>query len=123
MSRESSPKGPSPAAANAPTAGQTRELLGTCFTTINAYMEGEMSVHVEEWKFVEQCNEVLRQRYGRLGERADTIAEAVKDTQAQLDLLPTYFSKVDDLERNLEALETVARGLDEYTKALEARFP
>jgi hypothetical protein len=107
----------------APTTASSKELLTNCFNAVHTYMEGEMSVQIEEWKFIDQCHDVLRARYAKIGEKAETVGAEVRATQEQLELLPTYFAKVDDLERSLESLEAVARGLEEYTKALEKRFP
>jgi hypothetical protein len=121
VSRESSPKAPSPGA-TAATGLSSRELLSNSFNAIHTYMEGEMGVQIEEWQFVEQCHEAVRSRYAKIGVKAQLVAQETKTTQDLLEQLPTYFGKVDDLERSLDALEAVAKGLEEYTKALERRF-
>ena len=102
VSREASPKAPSPGSTSSQS---SKELLGTCFNALHSFMEGEMSVQIEEWNFVDQCHDVLRARYAKIGEKATAVGATVRGTQEQLDQLPTYFAKVDELERNLKALE------------------
>lgn len=99
-----------------------QENLSKCFGDLRTYMEGEMSIQAEEWAFVERCNHVLRHRYGKLNQRADVVVASVQETQRMLDKLPEYYSKVDELDRNLEALEMVVNGLDVYSKVLETKY-
>jgi hypothetical protein len=81
-----------------------------------------MCVQQEEWLFVDKCNATLRARYARLNQRADVVTHAVEEARKLVDRLPEYYSKVDELERTLDALELVSSGLDNYSKVLEKKY-
>lgn len=123
MSQAAAPVVPPQAAAPPPPPPVTPEAATVqCLSDIQRYISSEMAVQQEEWTFVDKCNASLRARYARLNQRADVVTHAVEEARKLMDRLPEYYSKVDELERTLDALELVANGLDTYTKVLEGRF-
>lgn len=102
-------------------AAATAALVQAC-RDVQVYVESEMNVQSEEWRFVDKCHAALRARYGRLGQRADAVVHSIQEAHHVMSRLPEYYTKVDELLRNLEALELVANGLDTYSKVLEEKY-
>lgn len=76
----------------------------------------------EEWDFLQKCNEVTVARYRALAGRANQVIERVNEAQQQMEHLPEYVADIEKLERSVEVLETIAKGIDTYSKQLEQRF-
>jgi hypothetical protein len=103
-------------------ASDPTELLAKAFRDINDYMTSEMNQQVEEWAFIDRCNAVLSGKYEELNGKAQSSIDAIQRCQEEVDKLPVYFSRVEELERNIDVLEEVMKGLGAYTAALTQMF-
>lgn len=113
------------ASSSSATCGGSEEAaaaLSTFFDHMKAYVTSETEVQAEEWRFMERCNAALRARYAKLRQQADVVVHAVSESQTVLARLPEFYGKVDELTRSLDALESVAAGLDTYSSVLEDMY-
>ena len=103
-------------------AASPHEAMEQFYKDVKAFLESEMAMQEEEWAYLLRSNTLLLTRYRELNARANAVTATVEQAQQHLDLLPTYFTKIEQLERNIETIESVVRGLDQYSRILEQRF-
>jgi hypothetical protein len=104
------------------TTAAANETLNQFFEDTRAYLESEMAMQEEEWNYLLACNQLLLFKYRELNMKAANVGAVLDDAQRHLLQLPEHFSKLDQLERNIEILEAVMKGLDQYSRVLEDRF-
>mmetsp|Transcript_45113 Transcript_45113/g.52175 ORF Transcript_45113/g.52175 Transcript_45113/m.52175 type:complete len:178 (-) Transcript_45113:92-625(-) len=102
--------------------GAPEAALAAYFEQMRAYVASETEVQAEEWRFMDRCNGALRARYAKLRQQADVVVQAVSDSQSALARLPEFYGKIDELTRSLEALESIAAGLETYSLVLEDMY-
>lgn len=89
---------------------------------VRSFLESEMAMQEEEWAYLMRAHTLMLHRYRSLNVRAEEVLQTCEQAKVHLSKLPEYFSKVDHLERNIETLESVVAGLDQYSRILEEKY-
>ena len=119
-----------PSESGAPTAAaSTQQLqvdaaaqLGQFYDDVHGYIEGEMAVQQEEWDFIARANEALTSKYNEVGLRVENATGSIRSNNEQLEKLPEVYAQIDELEKQIAALEGTMKSVDAYTGALEKQF-
>lgn len=102
----------------------TVSSLQDTFTSFHKYVEAESKISQEQWRFFALCNEKVGLEFEEVSKHATAALGMVGETNAIIaNALPEGFVlDLEQLEANLDALETIAKGLEEYSFALERRY-
>jgi hypothetical protein len=102
----------------------TTAALQDSFKSFHNYVESEAKLSQEQWKFLALCNKKVEMEFNEVAQHADAALSVVSSTNDCIakSLPEGFVSDLEQLERNLDALETVSKGVEEYSLALERRY-
>eukprot|EP00658_Telonema_sp_P-2_P041178 TRINITY_DN29447_c0_g1_i1.p1 TRINITY_DN29447_c0_g1~~TRINITY_DN29447_c0_g1_i1.p1 ORF type:complete len:134 (+),score=22.00 TRINITY_DN29447_c0_g1_i1:45-446(+) len=98
--------------------------LQESFSSFHNYVEAEARLSQEQWRFLALCNQKVEAEFNEVAQHADVALSVVGQTNDCIsNAVPEGFVlDLEQLERNLDALETVSKGVEEYSLALERRY-
>ncbi len=106
----------------APVGPRAHAELRQLAADLTTYVDGELDLHEQDWVLLAQCNDLLSDRYAGLTQRAAGVRASLDLVEKEYEALAPYFSQIEHLESNLTALEGTVKVLDDYSRALEAKF-
>eukprot|EP00759_Apiculatamorpha_spiralis_P012911 PhF_6_TR19758/c0_g1_i1/m.28820/K16750/BLOC1S2; biogenesis of lysosome-related organelles complex 1 subunit 2 len=101
---------------------QLKDATQAFAESLSKVVDGEVRVMDEDLKLLESSNLVLGRRYEGLAKRATTLRTDVQQMQQSYNTVASYFSQIDELESNITLLESLVKGLDDYSKRLERKM-
>lgn len=86
------------------------------------YLRGELEGTAEEYKLLEQMNQVTINKYSEMKHIAMNISRAMVELDDKYRSLQPYLDQIDQIEESVSNLEQAAYRLDAYSKRLESKF-
>eukprot|EP00760_Papus_ankaliazontas_P015112 PhM_4_TR1634/c0_g1_i1/m.8927/K16750/BLOC1S2; biogenesis of lysosome-related organelles complex 1 subunit 2 len=99
-----------------------KDATATLTNSVSNLIEGEARVVDEDMKLLEGVNLVLGRRYEGLASRAETVRKDITELHESYVNVAPYFTQIDELESNVTLLESLVKGLDEYSRRLEKKM-
>jgi hypothetical protein len=103
-------------------AGAAPQELAKFYGEVEKLIETEMQLQAEEWAFLLAANEMYVQKFSFVDAQATGYAASVAGARERLRELPACYAAIEELESNITVIESIASGLDEYSRILEKRF-
>ncbi|CAG8536778.1 8147_t:CDS:2 [Acaulospora morrowiae] len=89
------------------------------FNKVAEYLKGEMLATNEDYKLLENMNNVTRDRYKEMsGMAQNLVVEMAKLQRIYIDIEP-YIQQIDEVCEQIDFLEKVTSELDDYSKELD----
>jgi hypothetical protein len=111
-----------PAPGRTPDAEHARKNLEHFFTSVKDVVEGEMLIQDADWQFIASASGVLVKKYDGIAEKALQVTSVIDQVEAQYEALAPYFSQIDELESNIDMLESLTKAVEAYGKGLEEKY-
>ncbi|KAF9354115.1 biogenesis of lysosome- organelles complex 1 subunit 2 [Mortierella sp. NVP85] len=92
------------------------------FRKIAEYVRSEMLAMGEDYKLLENMNNMTRERYGELAVVAQELMQEVGKLRTTYTDFEPYLARIDEISEQAEVISNIANELDEYTKSLETRL-
>eukprot|EP01122_Echinamoeba_exundans_P017157 TRINITY_DN8948_c0_g1_i1.p1 TRINITY_DN8948_c0_g1~~TRINITY_DN8948_c0_g1_i1.p1 ORF type:complete len:164 (+),score=53.64 TRINITY_DN8948_c0_g1_i1:563-1054(+) len=92
------------------------------FDHLGAYLKGELLATSDDYKLLEQMNQVAKSKYEDMTTMAATLVRHMQELQDKYQKYQPYLAKIDEVESSLTELEKTCLLLDEYTLKLENKF-
>eukprot|EP00668_Euglena_longa_P029776 GGOE01037147.1.p2 GENE.GGOE01037147.1~~GGOE01037147.1.p2 ORF type:complete len:117 (-),score=42.70 GGOE01037147.1:133-483(-) len=92
--------------------------LERAFEQTAAIVQGEAELYCKDLTLLENVNTALASKYATMCQSGQHVKEALSALHQKYQDLEPYFAQVEEINRNVEQLETVVQSLDEYTKRL-----
>ncbi|KAF9435945.1 biogenesis of lysosome- organelles complex 1 subunit 2 [Entomortierella beljakovae] len=92
------------------------------FRKIAEYVKAEMLVTGEDYKLLENMNNLTKDRYSELAVVAQELIQEVGKLRTTYSDFEPYLARIDEISQQAETISSIAAELDEYTKSLEARL-
>ncbi|GAB1599996.1 biogenesis of lysosome-related organelles complex 1 subunit 2-like [Argonauta hians] len=86
------------------------------------YLRGELEGTADEYKLLEQMNQVTINKYSEMKHIAMNISRAMLELDEKYRSLQPYLDQIDQIEESVSNLEQAAYRLDAYSKKLESKF-
>eukprot|EP01121_Diplochlamys_sp_Union-15-3_P011392 TRINITY_DN3302_c0_g4_i1.p1 TRINITY_DN3302_c0_g4~~TRINITY_DN3302_c0_g4_i1.p1 ORF type:complete len:203 (-),score=48.73 TRINITY_DN3302_c0_g4_i1:19-579(-) len=94
----------------------------TLFRTLSDYLRGELLATSEDYKLLENMNNVTKEKYVEMTEMAVKLGEQMTLLQQKYKSFQPYLEKIDEIDTSVNELEKTVVLLDEYTLRLEEKF-
>ena len=91
------------------------------YEEVKALVNAEAARQAADWEFLLAANDMFARRMSDVEVAALDLAGQADEVRARIQGLPAFVQQLEDLESNLTVVESVAHGLDEYSKVLEQR--
>ncbi|KAF9585206.1 biogenesis of lysosome- organelles complex 1 subunit 2 [Lunasporangiospora selenospora] len=92
------------------------------FRKVTDYVKSEMLMTGEEYKLLENMNNLTRERYADLAGMAQELMHEVGKLRTTYSDFEPYLARIDEICQQADFISNVASELDEYTKSLEVRL-
>ncbi|GJJ70035.1 biogenesis of lysosome-related organelles complex 1 subunit 2 [Entomortierella parvispora] len=92
------------------------------FRKIAEYIKSEMLTTGEDYKLLENMNNLTKERYGELAVMAQELMQEVGKLRTTYSDFEPYIARIDEISQQADTISNIATELDEYTKSLEARL-
>ncbi|XP_065911286.1 biogenesis of lysosome-related organelles complex 1 subunit 2-like [Dysidea avara] len=99
-----------------------KDLCKEMFDKITQYLNGELTATSEEYKLLQQLNQITLAKYTDMCAIAHRLNEVSSRVNDNYKSLQPYLEQIDQLEASVSTLEQTAYRLDAYSKKLEAKF-
>jgi len=121
----STPASPAPGVGlkAAPPAAAAQIQAGTeqLFAELAKYIEGELTMTSEDYRLLEQMNQLTRQRYLEMTATAERLVTTMTTVQTKYQQLESFLPQIDALVAGVSELETTVQAIDDYTAQVERR--
>jgi hypothetical protein len=98
-----------------------------CLPLVHAlaqYVAAESAAIDGEWEDFGEAHQVLRGAVGHLRESSQRVIAGIDESSASIDkFLRELSSRTEEVDATLSVLESVAAGLEQYSKTLAVAFP
>ncbi len=85
-------------------------------------VKGEAKYVCEDYKTMEQMNEHVIVRLHETGERCTVVGNELQSLNSKMADLEAYLKEIDVISERVNEMESVAAGLDTYTRNLETKY-
>ncbi|KAG0042464.1 biogenesis of lysosome- organelles complex 1 subunit 2 [Gryganskiella cystojenkinii] len=92
------------------------------FRKIAEYIKSELLARGEDYKLLENMNNLTKERYGELAVVAQELMQEVGKLRTTYSDFEPYIARIDEISQQAETISNIASELDEYTKSLETRL-
>ncbi|KAG0213190.1 biogenesis of lysosome- organelles complex 1 subunit 2 [Mortierella sp. GBA43] len=92
------------------------------FRKIAEYVRSEMLATSEDYKLLENMNNMTKERYVELAGVAQELMLEVGKLRTTYSDFEPYLARIDEISEQADVISNIADELDEYTKSLEARL-
>lgn len=89
---------------------------------VQAYLQGELSLTVGDYRLLEQMNNTMHQKYDDMVPAAQQVQQTLQNLNERFRSLQPFVDKIEQMEMQVLELEKTAYSLDAYSRQLEARF-
>ncbi|EDV25548.1 uncharacterized protein TRIADDRAFT_55758 [Trichoplax adhaerens] len=93
-------------------------LCTDMFTKSTKYLQGELNATVGEYELLHDLNDAAVVKYSDMATLVGSLKDTMQDVNEKYVKLLPYLKKIDELEKSIQKLETVAKDLDSYSKRL-----
>merc|ERR1712087_498906 len=101
---------------------QLNHLASVMFSKTSDWIAGELESTTEEYRLLEQMNQVTLTKYSDMQQITENISKGATDLNIKYSELLPYLEQVDQIDSSVERLEQAAYKLDAYSKRLEQKF-
>eukprot|EP00128_Syssomonas_multiformis_P012261 Colp12_sorted_trinity150504_noHs@34925 len=92
------------------------------FEKIGGYVQAELSGTCEDFKLLEQMNDMTAKKYEEMASLANSLNRSTEDLNSKYQELQPYLAQIDALDDSIKQLEQIATSVDSYSRRLEAKF-
>ncbi|XP_036617833.1 biogenesis of lysosome-related organelles complex 1 subunit 2-like [Trichosurus vulpecula] len=108
--------------ATEPTKADITGLCQDIFSKMATYLTGELTATSEDYKLLENMNQLTSSKYLEMKDIAVNVSKNLKDLNQKYAALQPYLDQITLIEEQVAALEQAAYKLDAYSKKLEAKY-
>eukprot|EP00027_Filamoeba_sp_ATCC50430_P000036 CAMPEP_0168550440 /NCGR_PEP_ID=MMETSP0413-20121227/5641_1 /TAXON_ID=136452 /ORGANISM="Filamoeba nolandi, Strain NC-AS-23-1" /LENGTH=138 /DNA_ID=CAMNT_0008580901 /DNA_START=23 /DNA_END=435 /DNA_ORIENTATION=+ len=98
------------------------EASRVMFTNLSDYLQSELQVAAEDFKLLENMNNVTLEKYVEMTNTAQSLSTFMEDLQKKYAEFEPYIQKINQIDTNVAELESTVQLLDDYSKRLEEKF-
>uniref|UniRef100_A0A914D856 Biogenesis of lysosome-related organelles complex 1 subunit 2 n=1 Tax=Acrobeloides nanus TaxID=290746 RepID=A0A914D856_9BILA len=101
---------------------EAHRLSDNVFDKISAFVNGQIQGTIDDYKLLEEMNNVTAQRYADMKQVAATVSDRLSQLNEKYETLRPYLQQIDEIDSNSRKMEEAVALLENYVTALETKL-
>ncbi|ORX50223.1 hypothetical protein DM01DRAFT_1409212 [Hesseltinella vesiculosa] len=98
------------------------KLTNDAFRKVANYTKAELQVTTDDCQLLQAMNKSTKDKYSEMSRMSQRLVQEISRVQHTYADFATFIDQIDDIHRQAEEMETVAKELDQYSRYLEEKI-
>ncbi|CAK5073148.1 unnamed protein product [Meloidogyne enterolobii] len=101
---------------------EIKRLAKQCSNKVNEYIQGQIQSSIDDYKLLEQMNDVTAQRYKDMQHVAETVGGRIAQLQQKYEDLKPFLDQINEIDEASKRMDQAVTMLDNYLAVLETKI-
>jgi biogenesis of lysosome-related organelles complex 1 subunit 2 len=111
-----------PASPTSSVSDEVRKMSENVFEKVSAFVQGHIQGTVDDYKLLEDMNNVTAQRYSDMKQVAETVSDRLSQLNEKYETFRPYLQQIDQIDETSKRMETAMTTLENYLTSIESRL-